>query len=114
MYTNVVLDLSNVVEISADNDEFGYGVITAPLNGQYGYGTASNVHVIWGKQELTLYKGGAKVAYAENDTGYTVPEGYTKTVLTGVSRYDTLADMATKVSKVGNFKITADGISWAD
>ena len=114
MYTDVVLDLSTVGEISADNDEFGYGVITAPLNGQYGYGTASNVHVIWDKQELTLYKGGLKVAYAANDTGYTIPEGYTATVLKGVTRYDTLEAMAEKVSSVGDFTITANAISWND
>ncbi len=110
---DVIVDLSKV---TLDGTQGGdkvknYGVLFCPSNSAWYYGTATNTHVIWGEEELHFYNG-TKIAYAESDSNYTTSLAGTKTQLKGVARYDTLAAMAGAVTKVGDFKIAANGITW--
>lgn len=121
--TNIILDLSKVTMV-ADETYHQYGVICAPFaNGIQGTKEAyiypssmGNIHIIWGNKLLSSQVRNGEllhVAYASNDT-YEKVGSEIAIQLNGVYRYDTYVEFASEISKVGNFRITADGVVWND
>ncbi len=118
--TNVILDLSNVTLDGAHgtNKVKNYGVLFCTSNSAWGYGTATNCHVIWNVKELHFYNATTsinKVAVATGDTAKTTYNGMSVSaskVLTGVTRYDNVSAM--NGTTVGNFTVTNGTVTWND
>ncbi|MBQ7235744.1 MAG: Ig-like domain-containing protein [Clostridia bacterium] len=113
LYSNVIVDLSNVNYDDTADTSPQYGVLVSPYEGTT-IPAIKNCFVIWNKTLLingTYNSSGSRLnSFASNDefssTDTTVKQ------LTGVSRYATLTDMAKEVTKVGNFTINSSGVAW--
>lgn len=104
-FRNVVLDLSKVKGVNRQNfqEKSIYGVVFFNVtNGEY----ADNVHVVWDVVQLKFW--GESVFIASND------ELVGATKLEGITRHKTFADFASAINKVGNFKVTSNGVVWLD
>ncbi len=133
---NVIVDMSKVTGITQTlldaQQSVYYGIFGCRWSQLYqqGYKMGSNVHVVWNNKVLTYEKSGSTnevsyIGYALGDrddaefkawrealtfTGSNNNQYYNKC---GLKRYaDYAAMVAAGTTQVGNFAVTADGVTW--